>query len=122
MWRNDENCDVVMSFNTHLFENTFQIVSHSVMKIGQLLDKVMDKIFTKNLAWFGALGPKCSPISIYQLTAINQKPIYDETMFFTLLTVCTETTKNSKCHPYLVPFRFDTSKDLVILDKLQTDM
>ena len=52
------------------------------MKIGQLLDKVMDKIFTKNLAWFGALGPKSSPISIYQLTAINQKPIYDETVFY----------------------------------------
>ena len=48
---NSENCNVIMSISTHLFEDILWIISRSV------------KIF----AWFWGLGPKSRLILIYQL-------------------------------------------------------
>ena len=44
------------------------------MKLEQLIDKVIDIFFRWIFAWFGGLGPRSRPFSIYQPIAINQKP------------------------------------------------
>lgn len=55
----------------------------------------MANIFWKYSAWFGGLGLKSRPFSVYQPDAINEKPVV-MSLWLSFLKVCTETLKNSK--------------------------
>lgn len=52
----------------------------------------------KKFVWFGKMGLKCRSFLIYQLAAIDQKPIMRSFWFFSLLKKCPDTIKKSKHH------------------------
>ena len=66
------------------------------MKLGKLLDIVIEKNFKKDFTLFGGLGPKSRPFLIFQPTTLNPNPTIMKFGFFTLLKVCTKIIKNSK--------------------------
>ena len=58
----------------YIFEYIFRMVGHHLMKLGQLIETVVDSILGKLFAWIWALGPNSTSFSVYQPTAINEKP------------------------------------------------
>ena len=68
----------------------FWIVHYFVTKLGKLTGIVLSNIFKKRFVRFGKMGLKCGLISIYQLAAIDQKPIMKSFRFFTPLKGSTD--------------------------------
>ena len=58
-----------------IFDNTFCIVNHFDMKLGQLVDIVISKIFRKDFAWFKGPNPNPRPFSFKKLSQLIKNKI-----------------------------------------------
>ena len=76
---NFEIADVTMSIKTReadfIFDSIFCIVNHFDMKLGQLVDIVISKIFRKDFAWFKGPNPGPRPFSFTKLSQLIKNQI-----------------------------------------------